>query len=132
MLNFLHWQAAHVGGIIRQCKQCWCHLVDALICALGRQQYGHQQRIGVVMLQWDRRLRVKGSQMPQDKIGAFSFQHHTGGGRRRPIFPAMRWNGHAGGMSRAVSRGGDVSIGSLAKQPGETAAPALCKLPAQS
>ena len=69
-LDFLHRLRGHFGRGVRQCEKPWGDFIHALVRALGRQQHGNEQRVGIAMLQRDGCFRVKPGQPPVDVGGA--------------------------------------------------------------
>ena len=69
-LNHLLWGA-------REVEQLRGHLVDALVGALGRQQDGDEQRIGVGVIQRHGRLGVQPLKFIHDVSDLFCFIHRN-------------------------------------------------------
>ena len=57
--HLLYGDVPHVLGVVRPGKQGRGDLVDPLVRALGAEQHGHQQRVGVGVVQRNRHFRVQ-------------------------------------------------------------------------
>lgn len=91
-LNIDNAEAGHGRGSVRESPEKWSDLIDPLVGALGGEHHGHQQRIGVAVIQRDRCVRVQLGEALIDIV--------------RPGLPGavvrQCWGGH-GGVAAAVS-----------------------------
>ena len=53
LLDLFDGERDHCGGMVGAFKEQRCDLVDAFVGALGGEQDGDQERVGVLMLEWD-------------------------------------------------------------------------------
>ena len=65
----------HIIGIICLGKEQRSNLIHPRICTLGREDYSNKQCIGILVMQWHRRVRVKFLQLLQNKAYFLSLSH---------------------------------------------------------